>query len=252
MQSIEPPSKRRKKTASKGNYDELFAWLGERGAKTSHLTVESDEDAGDCVKLTQTVAIGQPLVIVPHACVLTAEKAWACELGSKVKQCGERCSNELMLCLFMAQARASETSSWSCYLASLPETADIPATWEQDRLDRELKGTPLHSIVMAEREATRSEFAAVSEALGKVQGISWDGVLWALSMFRSRSFPGHLAAAAGGGGAVAAGGENSFSRGAASVGEQGGTLVRRGEESVVGCMVPLLDLLNHRHNEART
>jgi len=191
MSCPEPSSKRLKR-----NYNDLFAWLGELGAKTCHLGVESDGDAGDCVKLIENVVVGQPSVVVPHECVLTVEKAWTSELGAKVKRCGQECSNELMLWLFMAQGRACKSSSssscWGCYLTSLPETADIPAAWSNARFEHELQGTPLHSVVKVERSAIRAEFAAVSEALGEVPGISWEGVLWAYSMFRSRSFPGHL------------------------------------------------------------
>jgi len=216
-----PPSKRLKTTAR--SHNELFAWLAECGTKLSHLAVESDGDAGDCVKLTETVAEGQPSVLVPHECVLTVEKAWTSGLGRTIAMLAtdQKCSDELMLWLFMAQGRArhkeghKENNNWACYLASLPETADIPATWDKARFEQELKGTPLHGIVNTERETISAEFAAVSKALGQVPGISWEGVLWAHSMFRSRSFPGHLSAG----------------------------------QSTNGCMVPLLDLLNHKHHE---
>jgi len=201
--------------------EDIIAWLREEGCELSNVTFGHTE-MGFSVFAAHDAGAEQVMAMVAHTAVLTAEKAWDSALGEAIRGSGVECSDEMMLFMYMAEGRLETPSKkplnkWQKYLHSMPDTAEIPSTWQADVCERELKGTTLYSMVQAERTKLLEEYERVAEALEKQVGrrIAWKEVEWAHSMYKSRSFPAKLA--------------------------PGG--------STCNLMLPLLDMFNHKHME---
>lgn len=148
------------------------------------------------------------------------------------------------------------------YLRSLPARFDDPLWWDATEL-RALAGTNLAAAVEFKRTWLRSAYDALFPALFEAHPtlfdravFTWERWLWAHSCFSSRGFPHALSVppghpsesappAAGDGGAYAAV-EDAAAGGGGTV-SAAAIAAAHGDGTPVGCMLPVLDILNHAY-----
>ena len=217
--------KKRRTAALPAELSGLLAWLKERGA-TFDDTIElrTTSSAGVGLFAKRDLSAGETLVSVPQSCALTAGVALASELGVAVAAaaeklgCAEACTAELVTWLFMCRGRTEPGHAWHAYLVSLPAAPD-PASWPEAQR-AELDGTTVGGAVDEALQHAAQCLGVVAQLATEVPelaSIAEEDLLWARGMLLSRQFPSHL------------GGENS-------TGSAG---------RAAGCLLPLLDFLNH-------
>ena len=204
----EPPQEPDPKTAA------LLAWLRECGAQgLDDLIIRPDGATGGLgVFARRSFAAGDQIASLPQRCVLSARAAEESELGKAVRAaaaamgptCEALCTEEVVLWIFLAVGRVDPTHPWHAYLALLPTTSPDPTCWPAD-LRQELASTPVGASVSAAREAVQAAFESVVERLARrlpellpEAAVSFDALLWARGMCRSRAFPTRLLSATSG------------------------------------------------------
>jgi len=207
------PAKRARKELS-DKEQAVIDFLKSNSVDTSKLTFAHGQ-FGLAVHAAVPFSKDEVIALASHKLVLTAEKAWAEPLGARVKSLAVPCSDEMMLCLYVASR--GEGGLWETWLLSFPATCPTPSAWPLEVAGRELAGTSLGKQVEAERAKLEREYAVLEAAAeGDSPPLpSLEEVRWAHSMYKSRSFPGRLASPASGS----------------------------------NVMMPLLDMFNHRLGE---
>jgi len=169
---------------------------------------------------------------LPRSCVLSAAAASASALGRAAAAAAV--SDELVLWLWMCQGREVSDHPFHAYLASLPSEDPTVSSWPAE-LRAGFEGTNL-GAALAESEARMQSYDAIveslcsgdhAEALGPREMFSPEKLRWARGMYLSRRFPARYAADAPASG-------------------DGGSTTGDAAHGALGCMVPLLDLLNHK------
>ena len=150
-------------SSSDGKLDALLKWIAKYDVSIECLNIQQSQ-YGLTVFAARDISAKEIFAAIPHELLLTAEKAWATELGAAVKSCSQSCSNEMMLWLSMAAGRRRDAKHfWAPYLQSLPETASIPTTWPASFLAEQLAGTNLLALALAERQQISREFEPLAQ-----------------------------------------------------------------------------------------
>jgi hypothetical protein len=139
------------------------------------------------------------MAFLPHRAILTADKALATPLGVACRQVCPQCTDEFVLCLWMAEGRSSADPlhPFHAYLASLPAELPSPVVWDKDT-QALLKGTNLGAACDAHRALVHTTYAAHLAAVRLARpdildpACDIDAVDWAHQMYVSRRFPAHL------------------------------------------------------------
>jgi hypothetical protein len=220
---------------------------------------------------THAIPSGSALLALPHAAMLTESVATASAVGrAAVAALGSAPPPELtgraLLYVYMIAARArGDDARFSEYLRALPTDFDDPLWWSADAVAARLAGTNLAAAVAHRARWLRRIFDAVVAPLTAARPadfpaatFSFRAWMWAHSCFSSRGFPARLAEPPIGGGVdegAAGGAVGGVAGGAARVVHvDGGGGAAAGDDanplaspdgSPVGCMLPVLDILNH-------
>lgn len=105
-----------------------------------------------------------------------------------------------VMLFLMIERRRGEQSAWKEYIDCLPRTFDVPLYFDDDELERELKGTTLYGAAKAQRvavkkvfeESVKGAFAELVKAENKAGGnvrepASIEEFKWAYAAFWSRA-----------------------------------------------------------------
>ena len=211
---------------------------------------------------TADIPAGTTLLSLPYAKALNELYAAGTPVGkaaaSLVATHPDRLSGRNILYLVMI-AEAAETDNQSAapfgpYLRSLPQRFDDPLWWGQSEL-QELAGTNLAAGVDFKRRWLRASWDALFPALYNSHPalfpscvFTWERFLCAHSCFSSRGFPHALSIPPG---HPSEGGPNNSTNSAVesvlTEGDDVSTAAGHSTGSPVGCMLPVLDILNHRY-----
>jgi hypothetical protein len=234
-------------TSGQGDATELVHWLATHGcAGLDDLEFRSTASAGLGCFAKRDFEVGDTLFVIPHQCILTFNKAVASNSNQELlqrlqsKQTDDENSvitAELLVWLYMCEQYhdSGNSSCFGGYLRSLdrqrlPSVLCWPAEFQEA-----LQGTNLHANLASIRPSMCAQLATVSGLLGtgSVSDVAEEDLLWARSHYLSRRYPAHF-------------GEHT------DVNEPGGvgnallqSLPRESGLSKMGCLVPLLDILNH-------
>ena len=227
----------------------LLQWLRRSGATIDLLRFRRSSWGGTGAFASQQCPPGTVLATIPAACVLTADKAWASPLGVALREAAAEwgltglCSPEVVLWVYMIVGREDSKHPFFPYLKSLPGESPDPVTWPQ-QLQDELASTPAGPAIAEARAHVRQVHETFTARLGSHSRVapflagglpgggsvelSEAGLLWARGMVLSRAFSPALM-----------GGEASNT---ATADEARGL-------AKMGCLVPGLDLTNHKLNQ---
>jgi hypothetical protein len=172
-------------------------------------------------------------------------------------------SDELMLWLFMVEGRQDSGNHFHPYLVMLPTYADDPLHWPPEFMRAQLCGTQLYSVVEEQLARLRADFESLKgllDAYSATATITFDGLLWARSMYTSRSFPSQLARTNGCGNGTAIRHQPKIGGWATAEdverqGKEGWKwrdceMPAQIEGGAEGIMLPLIDILNHSPDAA--
>eukprot|EP00898_Chlorokybus_atmophyticus_P003486 jgi/Chlat1/4138/Chrsp269S00809 len=178
--------------SSKQQAQELVRWLKENGAldDKSRVTVE-ETPYGLGLVATQDISEKSTVVSVPEKLCLNIEAARASSIG----QFCDGLRPWLVVALFLLKEMNDPNSFWQPYLHMLPRNLDSPIYWTDEELSL-LQGSQLLSSAEGYRDYVRSEFdqlqAGVFAArpdLFDSSTFTYDNLLWAFGILRSRVFP---------------------------------------------------------------
>ena len=209
---------------------------------------------------TRALPSGSTLLSLPHAAMLTEFVASESDVGrAVVALLGTPAPPELtgraLLYVYMIAARARGDTRFSEYLRALPTDFDDPLWWSAEAVAARLAGTNLAAAVAHRARWLRRIFDAVVAPLTAARPadfpaatFSFRSWMWAHSCFSSRGFPARLAEPPSASGD--AGTDESASRvvqvdGVGGAAGDDANPLASSDGSPVGCMLPVLDILNH-------
>ena len=133
-----------------GVKEDFLRWLADSGASMDALQLRSSADGSgdDGVFLTRDIVQDERVASIPHSRVLSVDKARASPLGDALLATRLSCSNESLLCLYIALGRRDPSHAFHPYLAALPEVPGDPFHWPEALLEGELGGTGVPSAVL--------------------------------------------------------------------------------------------------------
>ena len=253
----------------------LTAWLQERGCDLDGLEIRPDADGGLGVFATKTLPAMSAIGVLPRAVVLDPRDALSSPIAQRALALGA--SPPFALWLSLAKGLRDSTDPFHGYLSTLPEAPD-PCAWSCEERGL-LEGTPLSKQVISQRSLLRAEFDRVVPSIAKQISleIAFDDLIWARGVHQSRCFPLELAEAlsAGRGVTISNGGKQppvlewapsahkgGGRRGAGDRGGEGKACGAKESAALgdstgcstatpgmiagtLGCMLPLLDMLQH-------
>ena len=221
--------------------ERVLAWASERGGVFDGLRLALDAHGGVGLYAARDFAPGDTLAFVPRACALTAATARESALGQRILAAAAEwgalaeATDELVLCVFLNWARAEPSCEWHPLVAAMPAQSPEPCCWPEP-IRTELAGTPVGLAVStaiarfalhAARLTTRLAAAGIiPEATA-----SHEALLWARGMYHSRGYTGRLA---------------SLEAAAAPAG------LPTPNGGADGLLLPIVDLMNHRHGQPIT
>mmetsp|Transcript_26162 Transcript_26162/g.61018 ORF Transcript_26162/g.61018 Transcript_26162/m.61018 type:complete len:491 (-) Transcript_26162:103-1575(-) len=216
------------------DWTKLSRWLEQGGAQCGALEIRPDgPSVGLGAFAKRDLAAGEVALTVPCSLMLTPQASLEDPAVSTVadylSRSGETAMPELLLSLRLCRAKANPADRFHAYATSLPESAPGAACW--DPVFREvLAQTSLEpSLTAADMELNRWEgllanaMQSAPAAFEPKAALARPCLQWARGMVQSRHFPGGFAGTNADGTPIAA-----------------------------LCMVPLLDLLNHKSTEEVT
>lgn len=195
------------------------------------VEIRADGRGGHGLFATRRIAPGEAIAVIPSAIVLTLDAARASPLGVAAVAAGA--SDKMVMWMCMAHGREQAEHPWHTYLATLSSEQPGPVGWPEAALTA-LQSTPVVQMVSCIRAEVARELKAVLANIKVPEGecflaaLTPDNVLWARGLHLSRCFPAEL----GDGGQV-------------SLPPDGARLAAASRDRV-GCLLPLLDMLNHR------
>ena len=226
----------------------MFDWALRHGASAPKLQLGRG-DYGWGVFATADLAPSEEIASIPLSLVLTHQKAEDSAVGAAVRELNERlqCASSLphpavpisprtTQYLFMLQQLADPAAFFHPYLASLSPPCS-PLLWPATVLSH-LAGTNLHAAIPNKLRQLRARYdncvpllCAHSPATFPSSAFTFDRFLWAHTQVTSRGFP------------VRVGERPEEER--VTAGELRAEGSKRPNERV-GCLLPLLDMTNHR------
>lgn len=166
----------------------LLRWLEQGGAQLSKLQVVRRDNGERDVLARSDIAVGEVVLQVPRALLLTVEVARSSELGQRL-QARLNPDNELLyLASFLLQERERPDSFWKPYLDSLPEAfPHLPRFFlpEERAL---LEGSQLLGALDFQDRVLRHEYAQLCQALPDYERFGFDAFVWARLSINSRAF----------------------------------------------------------------
>lgn len=227
---------------------------------------------------TRDVSAGDTLASIPYPLVLQPSIAEASPIGIAAaawrdtvprEDASKLASRAVLYAFMVAQRRDDEGAAaaeadgrihWGPYLRMLPKLEELaesmPLCWDMERVDEQLGGTNLGPTVLTRQEQLRAMHGAMQEALRApsagpaaamlpADALTWEEFLWAHCAFSSRCFPTTLGTAPG---LELAASPVSVAPTAMSTVVTGAGEDEDFESAFPpGCMLPLLDVLNHKY-----
>jgi hypothetical protein len=199
------------------------------------------------------------LLSLPHSSMLTEAVAASSATGrlviSSLAPAPPELTGRALLYIFMVDARArGNDARFSAYLRALPTHFDDPLWWSADAVVARLKSTNLAAAVAHRARWLRRIFDAVVAPLTAARPadfpasiFSFRAWMWAHSCFSSRGFPARLALPPSSDDTADDGASrvvNVDGAGGVADGDDANPLASA-DGSPVGCMLPMLDILNH-------
>ena len=228
-----------------GAFGRMQAWLEAEAAAgagllAGHLDVRGPgaggAPGGHTVFAADARAAGEPLVRVPQSCVLHWGRVVEGGFGRRLEAVRQnvvraqpeagraalQVHEQTVLLLFMAAGRRDPACPWHAYFETMPGEPQHLLAWPADLLDAEFAGTHLAHATEKERAELRAQYEALREGIEKGGGFpSWEDLLWAHGNYLSRRFHPGMATGAP-------------------------------EGCEVPCLIPGLDMFNHRTGEKVT
>ena len=239
-----------------GAFGRMQAWLEAEAAAgagllAGHLDVRGPgaggAPGGHTVFAADARAAGEPLVRVPQSCVLHWGRVVEGGFGRRLEAVRQnvvraqpeagraalQVHEQTVLLLFMAAGRRDPACPWHAYFETMPGEPQHLLAWPADLLDAEFAGTHLAHATEKERAELRAQYEALREGIEKGGGAlpgalppgggfpSWEDLLWAHGNYLSRRFHPGMATGAP-------------------------------EGCEVPCLIPGLDMFNHRTGEKVT
>ena len=200
-----------------------------------HLEVRDQAGAGGhSVFAVGPRNAGEPLVRVPQSCVLHWGRVVESDFGRRLEarraelaaapEEAVQVHQQTVLLLFMAAGRRDSACPWQPYFDTMPGEPQHLLAWPAELLADEFAGTHLAHAAEKERAELRAEYEALRGcgAGGESDAFpSWEDLLWAHGNYLSRRFHPGMATGAP-------------------------------EGSEVPCLIPGLDMFNHRTGEQVT
>ena len=199
-----------------------------------HLEVRDQGGAGGhSVFAVGPRRAGEPLVRVPQSCVLHWGRVVESDFGRRLEarraelaaapDVAVQVHQQTVLLLFMAAGRRDPACPWQPYFETMPAEPQHLLAWPAELLADEFAGTHLAHAAEKERAELRAEYAALRGhgAGGESAFPSWEDLLWAHGNYLSRRFHPGMATGAP-------------------------------EGSEVPCLIPGVDMFNHRTGEQVT
>lgn len=152
----------------------LETWLREGGGTLGPVRVRTCEAQGRGLFATRAVSIGELLLRVPEALILTDEYASTSPLGRSLRAALPSVSASEQVCVQLVHHRLlGHASEWAAWLATVPEQYDSLPAWEAAQLDSlgtDLLGAPLRAKALKEHGRLRERHAALCAALAAAHG----------------------------------------------------------------------------------
>ena len=166
----------------------LLRWLERGGAQLSKLQVVRRENGERDVLARSDIAVGEVVLQVPRALLLTTEVARHSEIGRRIEDQLHPDNELLYLASFLLQEKHRSDSFWKPYLDSLPEAfPHLPRFFHADELAL-LQGSQLVGMLEFQEGVLRREYAQLCEALPDYTRFAFEEFVWARLSVNSRAF----------------------------------------------------------------
>eukprot|EP00466_Bigelowiella_natans_P004193 jgi/Bigna1/129526/aug1.9_g4234 len=256
-------------------------WLDHEGARRENIEIRVTKNMGLGLFATRNIKAGEEIAAIPTRAIITEERVLESKTGKAfsafimaskaLNSWGDRdramgcspvmTSSEARFFAFLACERGNPHSSWRPYIDLIPDTFEVPLWWNADER-RELHGTNLGNVVPIVERVLREVyvegiFQRFYEKHGTEIGasddvFSFENIRWAYCAYRSRAFP-HvlLERRISHDDNAVHGGSNDTEEG--TQGSKSSTISKkRQNKKRVGCMLPFLDIGNHRYGQKIT
>ncbi|KAG8460713.1 hypothetical protein KFE25_010768 [Diacronema lutheri] len=167
----------------------LEAWVRANGGTVGPVRARARAARGHGLVTTRAVRVGELLLRVPAALILTDESASRSPLGRALRAALPSATPAELVCAALVHERQlGDASAWAAWLRTVPteyESAPAWGTSELELLGADALGTPLRARVRAEQAALRERHVALRAALHATHGdgaaacaLLADGLCW--------------------------------------------------------------------------
>jgi protein-histidine N-methyltransferase len=166
----------------------ILDWLTRNGAAVDRLLLAGEGAAGRGLRAREDVEAGARVLVVPRACVITAEVARGSPGGAALAAAGAlaaEAQTALAACLLGEQDEPR--SFWRPYLDAMPPVLSSSPLFYGEAELALLQGSSLLEQITARRASVRHDFEAL-RAAGGLAGASFDAFVGARFLVSSRVF----------------------------------------------------------------
>jgi len=192
----------------------LTEWLESKGARLSNLCLRTYDNGERGVHARAPLQKGQIVLEVPLRLILTEQVAWGSAIGRQIETSGmTQVSRQSYLVACLLQEKYASDSFWAPYIATLPVSfPQGPLFFTPEDLTL-LEGSFLLAKIDKRQSAFAEEYQNLCRCVLGFDRFSWEEFLWAHAIASSRCFRMEI----------------------------------NGRKT--GGLVPMADMLNHRHPE---
>jgi protein-histidine N-methyltransferase len=192
----------------------LTEWLEAKGARFSSLCLCTYDDGERGAHARAPLQKGQIVLEMPLRLILTEQVAWGSAIGRQLEASGmTRLSSHSYLAACMLQEKYAPDSFWAPYIATLPVSFPQGPLFFTPADLALLEGSFLLTKIDKRRSALAEEYQSLCRCVPGFDRFTWEEFLWAHAIASSRCFRMEI------------------------------------HGSKTAGLVPMADMLNHRHPE---
>lgn len=167
----------------------LLQWLGQAGARLTHLEVASVGGAERGLRALAELAPNEALARIPRRCVLTVEDARASELGRLLEAHAQFDDERTYLLAFLLQEKErGEGSSWKPFLDVLPRSFPTHPFFFDRHESALLNGSFAQGMVEYQRANLADRHARLCQQVPGFSRFTLEQFVWAHFAVVSRTF----------------------------------------------------------------
>ena len=284
QQQQQQQEKNKKEQLPNTGLAQLLSWAKRIGCGgLDNIEIRCDNDTlGAGLFASKRITAHSAVISLPQSAVLTLERAASSTLGRLARataaewgsDAAATCTDSFLLYVFMCVGRIDPAHPWHAYCSSLPTAPQEPCRWPDAVLD-ELRASGTAQSLVAAVDDARAELARAQGLLDRLVaahpaafpatafGPSL-GLAWARGCYVSRRFPEKLAAAPSASSAAGVGAgadppppQQQASQQQQAPQQQAPPQPPQQQQQLIGspsrgCLLPVIDLMNHRHCQPMT